>query len=268
MNPLQIVGRTPKSNCGQCGHPTCLAFAAQVCLAGEDPSKCPFLDTKGLDLPTVSTANLEDAGRQRDLALVQHLKEKVAGLDLPTIAPALGALVDQHNPKILTFSYLGQEVRLDQDGILLDGKSPEDPRDMILLYNYVHVGGGSGLSGEWVGLESLPNSISKVKTLSVYGEKPLAELLQGADAVHIAQHFSVLGGTAVPESTADASFIIPVLPMIPLQIHFWEADLEDDFPAEAKILFDRNVLDYLDIESLVFTAERLADRLSLLFRVV
>lgn len=29
MNPFEIVRRTPKTNCGQCGHAACLAFAAK-----------------------------------------------------------------------------------------------------------------------------------------------------------------------------------------------------------------------------------------------
>ena len=34
MNPLEIVQRTPKTNCGECGYPACLAFAANVAAAG------------------------------------------------------------------------------------------------------------------------------------------------------------------------------------------------------------------------------------------
>jgi hypothetical protein len=33
-----------------------------------------------------------------------------------------------------------------------------------------------------------------------------------------------------------------------------------------KVLFDRRVLDFLDLESLVFSAERLADRLAALIQ--
>ena len=43
-----------------------------------------------------------------------------------------------------------------------------DPRDQILLYNYVASGGGQAPQGMWVGMESLPNSIAKVRTLAAY----------------------------------------------------------------------------------------------------
>ena len=48
MNPLDIVRRTPKTNCSQCGYPTCLAFSAAVAKSGEDFSKCPYIDSTGL----------------------------------------------------------------------------------------------------------------------------------------------------------------------------------------------------------------------------
>ena len=62
-------------------------------------------------------------------------------------------------------------------------------------------------------------------------------------------------------STADASLIVPVLPMLPQYLLFWEEDPELGIEAKAKVLFDHNVLDFLDLESLVFTAERFAERL-------
>jgi len=42
---------------------------------------------------------------------------------------------------------------------------------------------------------------------------------------------------------------------------FWEADPEEDFPAQVHYLFDGNVSDYLDLESLLFLVEQLSDRL-------
>ncbi|MCI5159325.1 MAG: DUF3786 domain-containing protein, partial [Candidatus Electrothrix sp. AUS1_2] len=43
-------------------------------------------------------------------------------------------------------------------------------------------------------------------------------------------------------------------------------DEEDGFDARVKILFDQHVMDFLDLESLVFAAERMADRLLALDR--
>ena len=154
-------------------------------------------------------------------------------------------------------------VRLGAAGILLNGGEPADPRDQILLYNYVAFGGGAGQArrpdGLWIGMESLPNSISKIRTLAAYCEERLAERFSGR-ADQLSEFCAVLGATPA-EQSADAAFVIPVLPHVPLQLLFWEAEPEDGFAAKVKILFDHHVLDFLDLESLVFAAERMADRL-------
>ena len=58
MNPLDILNRTPKTNCGECGHPTCLAFAAAVSRAGLDINLCPYIDLQGLEATVLSSKPL------------------------------------------------------------------------------------------------------------------------------------------------------------------------------------------------------------------
>ncbi len=260
MNPFEILQKTPKTNCGQCGHPTCLAFSVTVAKGGEDPAKCPFIDLSGLNIKQKSSTDLENLSTERDLALVAHLKKKIAGHDFSLIAGALGADYDPNQPDTLLFSYLGQDVRLSKKEILINGTEPEDPRDRILLYNYVFAKGGRVADGNWVGLESLPNSISKVKTLALYCEDRLAKLFSERPLDLLRNIGSRLDGAEVPDSSASFGIIIPVLPRIPQYVLFWEAEPEDGFDAKVKVLFDHHVLDFLDIESLVFSAERLADK--------
>jgi hypothetical protein len=262
MNPLEIVARTPKNNCRECGYPTCLAFGVAVSSTGVDPRKCPYIDLAGLKIRAAGIAP-EDASRQRDLALVEHLKGKISGVDLAATAARLGATW-QPAESALLFKYLGQEVRLNREGIRLDGRVPEDPRDQILLYNYVHSGGGQAPAGEWLGLESLPNSISKVRTLATYCEEPLARLFSGRSLTEIEAGVSKAGGHPIGNPTATLAFLFPVLPMVPEQVLFWEAEPEEGFAPRVKVLFDQKVMDFLDIESLVFSGERLAERLTVL----
>ena len=69
ITPLELVKRTAKSNCGECGYPTCLAFAALVVKGVADPQRCPYLDATGLDLPqtaTVAADQLHQAQTQID----------------------------------------------------------------------------------------------------------------------------------------------------------------------------------------------------------
>jgi hypothetical protein len=54
--------------------------------------------------------------------------------------------------------------------------------------------------------------------------------------------------------------------MVPQYLLFWEEEPEDGFEPKVKVLFDHHVLDFLDLESLVFSAERFAERLVLLIK--
>ncbi|MFH1021721.1 MAG: DUF3786 domain-containing protein [Pseudomonadota bacterium] len=264
MTPFEIVRRTPKTNCAQCGYPTCLAFSAAVAKSGEAFGKCPYLDTSGLNIVPEQGPALEELSGQRDLALVEHLKDKISGLDFARIAAPLGATLCGEDQQTLSFPFLGQEVLLSRQGILLDGHTPDDPRDQILIYNYIHSQGGADPALDWIGLETLPNSISKVRTLATYCENRLAELFTPLPVETILSACNRLGGVAPPAPSATLGCIIPVLPRIPQYLAYWEEEPEDGFPARVKILFDRHVLNFLDLESLVFSAERLADRLAAL----
>jgi hypothetical protein len=262
MNPLEIFQKTPKTNCGKCGHPACLAFSAAVAKMGEDPSKCPFISEADLELLEPSAEKIDDLAREKDLALVQHLKSKIAALDFQKIAAQLGAVCPADAPDTLSFRYLGQDTLINKNCILINQTVPSDPRDQILLYNYVHCGGGQKPAENWIGLESLPNTISKIKTLEVYGEQPIAELFSGKEKKAVLTSCrNELDAKEVSGSSASIALLFPVLPLLPLQVLFWDAEPDDGFDAKVKVLFTENVLDYLDLESLVFTAERLSDRL-------
>lgn len=258
MDPHEILKKIPPKNCGECGYPTCLAFAAHVARCGEDPHQCPYIDLTGMEQQDSPPTSLDGLAQKRDLELIRHLKSRLSDRNLAGLALPLGASFSHDH---LCFFYLGQEVTISKEQLLIDNQPPKDPRDQILLYNYVHGGGGALPADEWVGLESLPNSISKVRTLATYCEDKLALFFQGRSPAAIVALCRPLGGKALAGTTASVALTIPVLPRVPLQLFFWDAEPEDGFEARVKILFTANVLKFLDIESLIFTAERLAEHI-------
>jgi len=266
VNPLDFIRYTPRTNCGECGQPTCLAFSVAVTKGGADPAGCPYLDPAGLDFGgrEEGKEGIEKVGRgqdERDMALVAHLKTKIAGVRFAEIAPHLGADWDEGQPDLLRFRYLGRQVELGKQGLQMNGDPLVDPRDQILLYNYVSFGGSDPPAGDWIGMESLPNSISKVRTLAAYCEQPLAKRFAGR-VDRLDRVCSMVDGR--PEnggSSADLASVIPVLPHLPIYLLFWDEEPEDGFASRVKVLFDSGVLQYLDIESLVFASERMAEHL-------
>ncbi len=268
MQPLEFIKHTPKTNCGECGYAACLAFAAAVTKGGEDPGKCPYVDVADLGEEFAAQnrgkGGLEGVGKlldEKDVALVAYLKKRTRTIDFCTAAEALGCTWSGTEKDSLLLQFIGRDVQLSHDTILIDGKTVEDPRDQILLYNYVHFGGGPEPEQEWVGMESLPNSISKIRTLRVYCEERIASHFSGKTDLLI--HSAAELGAVCQENlgqSCSAAFLVPALPRLPLIVLFWDEEEEDGFPAKVKVLFDQNVLEFLDIESLVFVCERMAER--------
>lgn len=275
MTPHDFLQYIPTTNCGECGYAACLAFAVAVTKGGVSPELCPYLNKD--ELPAEFSLDNKETGldivdrslEERDMALVAHLKSKVRPLDFSSLAQRLGADWSGDRPDVLKFSCLSRLVELGGETVVMDGQRLVDPRDQILLYNYVAFAGGAGggigdgiPDGTWVGMESLPNSIAKVRTLATYCEQRLAERFSGR-ADTLAEVCRKVGADDNDQSdqSADVGMIIPVLPRVPLYLLFWDQDLEDGFEARVKILFDHHVMDFLDLESLVFAAERMADRL-------
>jgi len=60
---------------------------------------------------------------------------------------------------------------------------------------------------------------------------------------------------------ADLSLLFEPLPRVPILLLYWEPD--EDFPAQARFLFDASVGAYLDLESVLFLVEGLMERLTL-----
>jgi len=284
MTPHEFLKYIPATNCGECGYAACLAFAVAVTKGGVTPDLCPYVQKDMLPAEFGAAKGeggldgLERGQDERDMALVAHLKSKIQSLDFCQLSRRLGIDWSADSPDQLRFSYFGRSILLGRDEVVMDGQQLVDPRDQILLYNYVAFGGNAGgdaggirgeraegklPGGTWVGMESLPNSIAKIRTLATYCEGRLAERFAGR-IEELAPLCDKVGGERGNDEqgqSADFAVILPVLPYVPLYLLFWDQDVEDGFEARVKILFDQHVMDFLDLESLVFVAERMADRL-------
>ncbi|MCW5205218.1 DUF3786 domain-containing protein, partial [Desulfobulbus sp. N2] len=192
MTPHQFLKYTPATNCGECGYAACLAFAVAVTKGGVAPELCPYVQKDmlpaefGAAKGEAGLGGVERGQDERDMALVTHLKSKVQELDFRELSHRLGADWAADTPDLLRFSYLGRSILLGRDEVVMDGQQLVDPRDQILLYNYVAFGGNASggaeerlPNGTWVGMESLPNSIAKIRTLATYCEARLSERFAG-----------------------------------------------------------------------------------------
>jgi hypothetical protein len=67
-----------------------------------------------------------------------------------------------------------------------------------------------------------------------------------------------LGGTAL--DMADAAYCFRIAPRIPVAVLLWQED--DEFPAQAKMLFDRSISDHLALDIIFALAVEVCSRFS------
>ncbi len=266
FGPIELYKKLPKTNCGDCGHPSCLAFATQVVGYGQDLKDCPHL----VEATVRQVSSIIE--RQRDKGIYvkkdnhritrEHLKDKIRDHDFKAIASGLGATyLNENGVESLKIAYFDQIVTITHTGIRKEGAQEFDPWDEVLLYNYVYFSGSKPLSQEWVGMEAFPNSLPKRAALDDGCHRRISQVYSGAKEA-LESACRELGGTLVRDGhSADQAFQFEPLPRMPLLLLFWDADEEEGFEAQAKVLFNGSAMAYLDLEGLAFVAEKLADNL-------
>jgi len=264
-NYLELLKVLPKTNCGECGLSTCLLFALKVFGKEISPEKCPYFPKELL--PQEASQESSKVTFNQLLENLKFLKEKFRTLNLKERCENLGGEFLEEKGAVKLF-YLDTEILIPLDSSyhpleileLSQTQRELDPRDEILICNYFIFNGKAPLSQEFVGLESFPHSISKVKTLKKYAEEPLAEFFTefGGDLQKLLEPFRI---SNLNLQSDHLSFVVWVLPRVPLQITFWRGDEEEGLPSSCKVLYNASALSYLDLECLVFCAERFAEKL-------
>jgi len=266
VSAIELYKATPGTNCKECGFATCLAFATCVIVEKKPLETCPYLAEEVLEElgKRIHEQQSEGVYVKRDLYKItaDHIRERIESHDFSAIAEGLGAqYVEKDDQPHLRLSYLNRDCLMSKQEIWIEGSQAGDHWDNILLYNYVHFSGNEPIRGEWIPIDNIPGNIPKKPELEHGCEQKIAAHFEGK-ADRLERAGSALGAKKTQdESSADVALSFLPLPRIPFFLVFWDAVPEEGFEARAKVLFDRSVTDYLDIESLVFLAEKFAEAL-------
>jgi hypothetical protein len=268
MMPLSVVDLytqvLPRTNCRDCGHPTCLAFASMVVSEQLPLAECPHLSAETLSRyqPILDAQHAQGKWTKRDLAAdaLQWARERSAGMrleDLPArIGGRLGRTAD--GQPALELPYFTETVLIRPDGIQKKDGTPLNRWEQVFIYNHLAQGGSALPAEDWRGLEQIPNTVSKIKSMQRHVEAPLVACFRG-HVEALGRAARALGAKEVTGrvGSADAAFRFQPLPRIPLLLLFWEEAPADGLAAEVKLLFDATITEHLDIESILFLSERL-----------
>lgn len=185
-----------------------------------------------------------------------NLLKRLGDINLSTTVPRLGGYEEENH---LFMTFLGRPIQVSRQG--LRGARGEEPdvSTRIVLCHYLLRGGQGKISGEWVSYRDFKDSGFFIANLQANVEERVARYFSGRleDLEKAAMR---LHGKTYPVRQADEGcYVFQALPKIPLLLAFYDRD--DEFPASAKLLFDRSAAIWLDMECLAALGYILADRL-------
>ena len=257
---VDIYKLLPKTNCGTCGMPTCFGFATKVGAHMASISACTNLSD---DAKTALAAELEDNQPSRGTVYEQaliSLRPKIAALDFTKTAAMFGA--DLIDPDTLELTFLGDKYRITRESIFNENGREPAPFISILIYNHLSMPDPPAPAGEWITFSSIPASHAKDKAWAGHVEEVIARHFTG-NIEGLKQACDRLGGViSTVKGSHDAAYEFRFFPRYPVLLQFYDAVPDEDFPAQCKLLLDKTVDKYLDIESIVVLGEEFAGRMT------
>lgn len=237
-NPLEIYRKMPRTNCGECAVPTCLAFSAGVVKGEKKLSDCPYIDKSFIDC-TVAPRGSYEKQLEETLAV---LREKMADVDLSASTQRLGA---RFVGSKLVIKSLGKDFIVDGNGSVTSECHTHAGLTIPLLSYIVH-GKGVEPTGTWVSFRELKNGQAMSALFMKRGEANLKRLADDhTDLFEIlVDMFS--GRRADDQFDADISVILYPLPRMPVLICYWKA--EEDLVSKLNIFFDSSAEEHLPID--------------------
>ena len=168
----------------------------------------------------------------------------VGSLDLPSLAPMLGATMNGDELEVKLFDQIfavsGAGVRGP------DGERPNHSTSVVLAKYLLTCPDREPVDAEWVTYKDFKDALPYAEGFENTVHKPLVEFFSGRLA-GLRESCEQL--SAVPldmEVNADLAVRCEGLPKIPLALVFYDED--EDFPAGCSVLFQRSAASYLDME--------------------
>jgi uncharacterized protein DUF3786/putative Fe-S cluster protein len=242
-NPMAILKLLDKSNCGECGSPTCLAFAGAVFKGQKQIDECPHLDSDIIE-------QFEKEGRKiaapkpNSEEPLEQLKIKLSAIDLSSAARRLDAKYANNK---LTIKVCGKDFSVDSKGNF-SSEIHIHSWITIPLLNYIIDGAGKPVSGNWVSFRELKGGKDWHGFFVHQCEKPLKKVADTytdlfEDMLHIFN-----GKRVENHYESDISLVLYPLPKLPILICYWKP--EDGLESSLNIFFDSTASDNLNIESI------------------
>jgi hypothetical protein len=242
--PLEIYKLLPRTNCGKCFLPSCLAFAAAVSKGEKKLAECHDL------APEFRTgqASGQPAPAERDVEQAEFmakLRARMADLDLAAVAPKIGAGL--RNDQLVVNS-LGKDFVVDRRGNV-SSECHIIPWVEAPLLSYITNKNHAPVSGSWISFREIKGGIDWQNLFTSRCETPLRRLAD-ANPDLLGDIIDLFRGQTIDWYQADIALILHPLPHFPILICYQAP--EEDLESVLNIFFDQCCAVNLQIKS-VFT---------------
>ena len=252
---LEILKILDRSNCRECGVPTCMAFAALVVQGQRRLSDCPTVSRGALE----QYAHLgEQPGEGDELAAsMNQLMGKAASVDFDEAAERLGGGVDGDR---LAIPCMGRIFQIDRDG-RLHAQCHVNQWVHGPLLDYITSGAGEDPRGEWVHFAELSGAASWTRFFEHRCESAIKQVVDESSELffEIMSLFEAEAPDISDDLEGDWAYVIYPLPKVPLLICYWKA--EGEFPSKLSVLFDTATNANLSPESVFYLTNGIAQML-------
>ncbi len=242
-NHLEIYKLLDKTNCRQCGVPTCLAFAAAVMRGDKNLKDCPFLDTAAIENFMESAEPAPTGKEDRDEAL-EELRDRLRGADPAHLADRIGGVYDRGK---LAIKCLGKDFYIDRNGNMTSD-CHNNRWVLVPLLNYVIHSAGLEPARNWMPFRELNEGSERAGLFAQRCEKPMKELVdKHTDLFELI--IDIFDGRPAGGSfDSDISVVIHPLPKLPMLISYWKK--EADLDSSLSLFFDSTANDNLPTGSI------------------
>lgn len=161
----------------------------------------------------------------------------------------------------LYITFYGRQYRLDRrSGAVTEAENPDAPvsfdESMSILNMLYYSRPGASVSGRFVPFRDVKGASPFAPAFEKSVASGLAAPFEGRlDALKRA--CETLGGEKIPQG--DAGYILRAFDFMPVMLVFWDGD--DEFGAQANLLFDARITDFTHEESVCCIAGALMHRL-------
>ncbi len=255
----------PRTNCKDCGFPTCIAFAGMVVSEKHPLKSCPHVES---DVLKTAEKELEEQYKQgkwlkKDMAAeaLEWAKQQACSTELESIRDRVGGeIISRMDEKQLHLPYFNSKIIITKESVTDESGRELTRNEQTFVYIHMARGGTTYPTGVMKSFKEFPNTVSKIVSMDSSVEKPLKEKFTSR-MEELESACKKAGGKNKKNDyeSPDLAYHFQAFPRVPVTLLFW--DSEEGFEADVKLLFDKTATDHLDIEAIMFLSEHLCNML-------